>query len=416
MPTAHTTRTPTGDWTENDYTILGRIEQSLADGLALKRWWERTDKRRPYAEQFELTRSFNHSASSYGFFDEATLDGRRVPVMGILEEIQYDQTKGAASARVSDELREFVMRYFLRISDFRQPSAYVDSARRGSEAVVRGLTWCDNRQARRAGFGYSQQYYKRCDTGEVGKFDAADAFSIVDLREIGDIYDWIVMKVELFDFTLGLQPFGEHSPRLVVPLSEKSYLVLTRDFIVNQDRPESGVLRECGFGYAFIRDPSADGLIAYGPGQFDVAFKLIRFCMLESGETRVQMVFVANRPENILNVSLDPITWGVRAVDWLSCGRASRMLGVVEEDGLAPLGKVRFDPLTASIALVNTLTAGRAAEELCISRTTLEKYFLLQHFQQHYQMLVGSLLTWRMIADWRDPDALPDWVRTGVSS
>jgi hypothetical protein len=37
----------------------------------------------------------------------------------------------------------------------------------------------------------------------------------------------------------------------------------------------------------------------------------------------------------------------------------------------------------------------------------------VRHFLQHYQTIVGSLLTWRSIADWCDEAALPEWVRRG---
>jgi hypothetical protein len=57
-----------------------------------------------------------------------------------------------------------------------------------------------------------------------------------------------------------------------------------------------------------------------------------------------------------------------------------------------------------------------AAKDLCISKEQLEKDFLVQHFRQHYQMIVGSLTTWRRIPDWLDATSLPDWVRSGVSS
>ena len=33
-------------------------------------------------------------------------------------------------------------------------------------------------------------------------------YAIVDLREIGPTYDWVVLKVRIFDFRLSFQPFG----------------------------------------------------------------------------------------------------------------------------------------------------------------------------------------------------------------
>jgi hypothetical protein len=75
-----------------------------------------------------------------------------------------------------------------------------------------------------------------------------------------------------------------------------------------------------------------------------------------------------------------------------------------------------FDPLLASITLANLFSGGRAAEDLCVSREQLEKDMLLQHFRQHYQMLLGSLFSWRQIPDPQDADGLPAWVTTGTSA
>ena len=52
---------------------------------------------------------------------------------------------------------------------------------------------------------------------------------------------------------------------------------------------------------------------------------------------------------------------------------------------------------------------------LCISTETLEKLFLMQHFKQHYQTIVGSMLTWRQIPNWLDTPSLPSWVISGLS-
>jgi hypothetical protein len=53
---------------------------------------------------------------------------------------------------------------------------------------------------------------------------------------------------------------------------------------------------------------------------------------------------------------------------------------------------------------------------LCISRDDLEKEFLAQHFMQNYDLIVGSLQTWRQIPDWLDSAGLPEWVVKGVSA
>ena len=102
----------------------------------------------------------------------------------------------------------------------------------------------------------------------------------------------------------------------------------------------------------------------------------------------------------------------------MSFGLTSRLLAPVKGmlDQL-PFRGGSLDPVFSSIALLNLFTGGLAAQELCISRDDLEKEFLVQHFMQHYDLIVGSLLTWRQIPDWlAGEENLPQWVVRGVNS
>jgi hypothetical protein len=398
--------------TAQDLAILERVDRSLADGLALKRWWEQTEAGDGYAERFELVRTSNPSDTSYGFFDRAPLADRTVPVMGVVEDLLYDQPKQSPRARVRDEFREFILRYFLRISDYRLPQVYRENERPPRPANRSSLSWCPRREAGRGGFGYSQHYYKLRGSGRVGKFPAGLEYTIVDLREIGEKYEWIVVKVRIFDFNLTFRLPGQ--AQLLVPLDEETYLVLSREFILDEGDPAPGVAGQYGFGYAFIRNPTT-GALAYGPGQFDAAVKLINFQVLGGGETRVRMAFVVNRPGQILNLSVDPIAWSFRLANVMSLGLTSNLFAPFSDGPeRSPVRLNGFDPVSAYISLANALTGGLAREELCISREQLERGFLIQHFMQHYQMIVGSLMTWRQIPDWLDRAALPRWVVTGV--
>ena len=115
-----------------------------------------------------------------------------------------------------------------------------------------------------------------------------------------------------------------------------------------------------------------------------------------------------------MNVELNPIDISFQMADLLSFGLSSAFLapfkGALER---VPLSLGRFDPLGTLVSFSNQLTGGLAARELCISLEQLERDFLVQHNRQHYQMLIGSLLTWRQIPDWLDKATLPDWVLTG---
>jgi hypothetical protein len=407
--------------TDDDRLILDRVEGALADGRALKRWW---DSKYPdgFAQRFELERVFNRPDSSFGFYDEIRLDRGALPIMGNFQEMFYDRIRTPAnlsreaSAWMRDQLREFVLRYFMRVSSFRQPEVYVELERRRAPDYLRSLSWCNEPDVLRQGFGFTQHFYKLRATGEVGKFSQGGESAIVDMREIGRKYEWVVVKVRIFDFAFTFKPFGAGGPELTFPLNEESYLVLSRDFILEEDNPSPDTLGRYGVGYAFIRDP-AQGLIAYGPGQFDSAIELINFEVSALGVVRVSMVFVVNRPDRIANVSLNPLDWGIRLADIFSFGAASRIFAPVK-DALAriPPDADSFDPVYGFVSLANALSGGQAAEQLCISREQLEKDFLAQHFAQHYTTLVGSLLTWRQIPDWLDTAALPEWVVTGRSS
>jgi len=267
------------------------------------------------------------------------------------------------------------------------------------------------------GFGYSQHYYKLRGSGLVGKFPAGEEFAIVDLREIGEKYEWVVAKVSIFDFNISFRLGGPGSPQLVFPLKEENYLIISGDFITCKDEPGEGLLGEFGLGYSLINYTTDRSIFTYGPGRFEAGFQLIRFRMLEGGAIRVQLVFVANRPDRITNVDIDLVDWSFRLADLFSLGSASQIFAPVR-DALEqlPLRLNGFDPVLTYVSLANLLTGGQAAQDLCISRERLEKDFLIKHFMQHYQMIVGTLLVWRQIPDWLDTAALPDWVITGISS
>jgi hypothetical protein len=406
---------------DEDRAIIERVEGALADGVALKRWWERTPPE-DFAKKFELERVFNRSATSFGFFDQVQLPSGMLPVMGSFQDMFYDQPRTPANLNqeaaswMRAQIREFVLGYFMRVSTFRQPEVYVESQHSKLPDYIEPLSWCPRSDVLREGFGFKQYYYKLRDSGQIGKFSDEQNSSIVDLREIDTKYEWIVLRVQIFDFTIKFQPFGTDGPSVSLPLKEESYLVLSRDFVLNEDDPSPECLGHYGLGYAFIREPTA-GLIAYGPGQFRAAIEIINFKVLKNGEIRVSMIFVADRPERIANVSFNPVDLSFRLADLLSLGMTSRLLAPMKNlFAQAPAGVDGFDPVSGWVSLVNGLSANQAAEKLCISREQLEKDFLAQHFAQHYSTIIGSLLTWRQIPNWLDRAALPEWVITGRSA
>jgi hypothetical protein len=159
-----------------------------------------------------------------------------------------------------------------------------------------------------------------------------------------------------------------------------------------------------------------NSLLAYGPGHFDSGFQTITFRLTPSGEIRVKTVFVVNRPEKILNVPLDPIRWGMGLLNLGTLGIAGQIFpGFNTLFNNAETSGPAFDPLFTYIRLVNQLTGGAAAQQFCISKQQLEREMLVQHFMEHYNMITGSLLTWRQIPDWLDESTLPAWVIRGTN-
>ena len=407
--------------TDDDRAVIDRVEGFLRDGLALNQWWIQADATNSYAQRFPLDREFNRPAGAYGFFDQVQLESGPLPIMGNVQEMLYDQPRTPAASRASaaewmrDQIREFVLHYFMRISAFREPEAYVPDRPIMPPGFLQSVSWCPQEDILRRGFGFRQLYYKLKATGEVGKFPTRERPAIIDVREIGTKYEWIVLRVRIFDFNFTFKPFGPGGPALVVPLNERSNLIMSEQFIEDQQNPERGVLGRYGLGYAFVRE-LIPGLTGYGPGEFRAAIETFRFDVLESGEARVRMVFVADRPERVANIRIDPVNWGFGLADLFSFGLTSRLLAPVKNalDKL-PTNVATFDPVFPSISFVNALTANQAAETLCISRETLETEFLVKHFMQHYQTIVGSLLTWRQVRDWLDSAAVPEWIVAGRS-
>lgn len=407
--------------TNDDLAVIETVEVFLRDGLALKQWWTRADATNSYAQRFPLDREFNRPAGAYGFFDQVQLETGPLPIMGNVQDMFYDQPKSPAASRAAtaewmrDQIREFVLHYFMRVSAFREPEAFVPEPLMAPPAYLQRFSWCPQEDILRRGFGFRQVYYKLKATGEIGKFPTRERPAIIDLREIGSKYEWIVLRVRIFDFNFTFKPFGPGGPAVVVPLNEHSNLIMSSEFIEDEQNPEPGLLGRYGLGYAFVRELTPS-LTAYGPGEFRAAIETFRFDVLESGEIRVRMVFVADRPQRVANIPIDPVNWSFSLADLFSFGLASRLFSPVKNvlDRL-PTNVTTIDPVFPSISLVNALTGNRAAETLCISRETLEVEFLVKHFMQHYETLVGSLLTWRQVRDWLDSAAIPEWVVAGRS-
>lgn len=398
--------------TPQDLAVLTPVERVLSEGLQLSRWLQQKDADRSWNEQFPLGQTALNPDGGFGFFDQLQLGAATLPVMGNVQEMAFDQVKGRPGSEVDREwiqsqLREFVLRYFMRVSSFRLPQPLLPRPVAPGGRLLKILSWCPDDPGAKGGFGFEQVYYKTRN-GVVGKFSDESRSAIVDLRELGTKYEWIVVKVRIFNFSLIFKPLGYDFPQLTVPLQEQSYLVLSRDFIVDQSEGNHDLPGTYGLGYAFLKNVDNQTPFAYGPGEFDNAVQLIHFVITRAAEIKVRMLFAANRPTRIVNVSINPLKWTLTLANLTTLGLASFLL---PSEAIAPqLQAGEIDPVFAFISLANLVTGGFAARQFCVSRKQLEQDFLAQHYLEHYNTITGTIQSWRRVPDWFAP---PHWAMTG---
>ncbi len=382
---------------DEDRHIIDQVDDSLAAGIQVRDWWRRTDAGRSYREHYDLQRAFNPARRSLAFFDRAELPIGEFPVMGVVQEMTFDFSKPEPD--LPHQIREFVLRYLLRVSDYRRPAAF----------MLRDLHRTTAEQAQLDGWGYSQVYYKLRDGGRVGKFAEEDQAKFVDLRELGSVYEWIVAKARLFNLTLNVSPLGDTYPHLVVPVASitEEYLITSADFIVNEEDPAPGVLGRYGVGGATLRDTALrEGPLLWGPGRFYPGFSAFEFEVRSTGETVVTSPFAVNRPDRLIGINPDPLSAGVRLADLFSFGMASRLFPGVSGG---------FDPVLSPIAVLNGVTGNFAADQFGVSKESLERYLLVEHYMAVYDLLAGASLTYCRVPDWTAPEEdLPSWVRNGL--
>lgn len=414
---------PGAPFTATEQQLLAAVPAALRHGVELLHWWQRKDVLQDYEVRYEETFVFNRPEDrSDAFFDTAPLSSGPQRVNGNVQTMFYDEPKSPAARQsrqgaaewVNQQVREFVLHYFMRISDFRQPQRVPEHHAPAPPGL--GLLSQCVQGPERGGFGFSQLFARRPGE-EPERFPAAQQERIVDLRRVGGEFEWIVLRNPIYNFKFELKPFGEHGPQLALPLSEFNYLVLSRDFVIDQARPEPGILGRYGLGYAFVDRPEPSAL-GYGPGELEPAFELLVWDVHDSGKVTVRATFVAKEPTAVLKLSVDPFAWGFQLADVMfGSPEVKRTLAPIRRlYNRLPWSRLRFDPVFPALDMLNLLTFNQASERLCISSTQLKKEFLFLHFLQHYQTILGSLQTWRQVPDWLDQASLPAFVVTGRSS
>lgn len=381
--------------TATELDLLAAVPQAIMNGEELYSWWLQAEAEKRI-RPIPAVRQLNRLDFNYGFLDEIPMTSGVLPVLGVVQDMFYDRPKVPASHTHTGaewyraQVEEYALRYFMRTSWFPSPEIAAQPLAAGS-----GIGW-----------RFSQLFYKLKETGEIGRFAAADRYKIIDLREIGKKYEWIVTHVRMLDFTMELGLPSLPELKLDMPVHEEVFAVLNRDFVINRDHPEPGVLGEYGFLTPVIPVPQPDSILAYGPSALVSAFQLYSFRVLDSGEVRAKAVLLGNRPTRILK--LEPLDWSFQLADLLSFGQASRLLAPVK-DVLSRVSVPQISPLFTFIGLANSSTGGLAERQFCISYTRLYTWIMATHFMAIYNFLLQTLMTWEQVPNWLDTENLPAW-------
>ena len=402
-----------------DLLLLRNVQQSLASGVELFRWWQEVEAGRAQCTRIPLVSAPERHLRNFGFLEQVALPQVLVPVLGVYQEMLFDSLKLPPGERhdldwLCSQVREFALRYFMRISAAVQPPQMSGpSPRAPVPQVLRPFSWCPARMGEQ-GMGYSQLFSRRRGSGEIGAFPPEQRRAIVDVRQVAwgnevlePAYDWVVLYIRIFDFDLNLALLGQEGPSLQLPLREDAYVILCPELVIDRDHPEPGVLGEYGFGYTILSNPSATGRFAYGPNKLQMGFDQFRFRVLDNGEVRLREVFVVNQPTRLLN--LDPIgEWGFQVADTLSLGAASRLLKPLQKtfDDIV----AGFDPIYTGIDFANVLTGGAAARAFCFSVGRLLTLIMTQHVMVEYRFFLETMQVWDSVGDWTAEGSLPGWI------
>lgn len=412
-----TTAPGSAPWTEQDLAILENVGPAILEGRDLRQWWERARKTPGLLGRFPVSRQRHAPDTNFGFLDDAVLRAGVLPVAGVTQDQLFDYPKVPAGMAgrdprwVRDQVREFMLRYFMRQTYVAAPNMLPQGPERQPPKALEPLSRCGPGGSKSYGWGYEQWYYRLAESGEIGKFPDAERYRTIDLREIGRKYSWVVFKVNIFqfDFTIPPVPTGV---QLKIPVPQPVYTVCTPDFVVDEENPRPGVLGEYGYGYSVVPDPTYKTLFAAGPSKITNTIETLTLRVLDSGEVRAHMDFVTPQPPQILE--FEPVEWSFRLADLFTFGTASVALAPLKRllEGFEP----SIDPVYTTVRLLNLLTLGVANDDYCINKKQLFKLLMVLHFTDAFHMYDFTASHFRLVPDWTDEKNLPDWAREGTYS
>lgn len=401
---------------------VDEIQTALAQALDLKAWWARVEAGQEKIERFALYAATPGAAPVWGFFGEARVQGKVLPVMGDVVDDFFDQPRVAPAAQqqaarwMVEQIEEFALRYWLRAEASALPEPYPELDHGDPAPFLKAFSLCFSTDQDFSGSGNLQRYYKLRAGGRVGQFPPRERAAIIDLRELETTYDWITLNSRLFDFNITLGGVGDDAPSVVVPLRTIAHTVTSAALGENRHAPEPGTLAVFGPGFGLI-GVDRPGVFAVAPGMIQPGLRLQLLRVLATGEVRFRGVMIMPRPEQIVNFSVLAPDLFLAAADMMTLGAARRWTQPLKQAlDSVPLPDVGFDPLLGSIQLLNLLTGGRAASELCISKEQLEKEILAKDATGMRQITVAARQNWLQVPNWLDSKAIPPFIARGEAS
>ena len=450
---------------ELDHRRLSRVKLSLERGLQVYKWWKQTVGNRwardfnarlediltaPDRDVFPLLSPISQNdlrgvdqesprEANFGFFDHFQLDGRKQPIMGVVLQTFFDKPKEfvaeghdieAVLERWCDSVREFFLRYLIRLTSFNEMLPYVNPEKRPVEQYLRPFSWNQDDEQQQTGFGFSQIYYKRRGIDRFGKFRDADRDKI-NLKSVEDIegssrngmFDWIVLDIQMHD--LRLQPVRGFN----LFVRDEVLVVLHREFIIRDDQPKEGIRRRYAFGYASLEDHPSDYTNSLVWQRPKFGFLLNEILVNDNGESLIRSTLVAERLPRL--ASVNPWSWPLDLGDLACLGllRPALSLSLDAADVafpggfapvLAPLKRLAhrlsvgpsFDAFGPIIDLANFVTFGQAERQLSISKEELLKSILTDMARSFVATAIGSRGAWRAISDWTQEEQIPEWLKS----
>ena len=156
---------PEDTLTAEDHRIITASVAALQVGRELKEWWQKTDASGAYEGRYEeSTVPYRPMDTSFGFSGEVNFSTGKRPVIGNVQEMFYDRPKAPKSSKreaiewTRVQLREFVLKYFMRVASYQQPQAVPEPVKPDLPSFLKWLTDDDDGSTRKLRRGWFQRH------------------------------------------------------------------------------------------------------------------------------------------------------------------------------------------------------------------------------------------------------------------